>query len=433
MRNGMKMRGSEVQQTANVQDRTQAPQSLIRGLNPLTPPGYMGIGLSMMSDITIRSMSFTTSPCHTSPCHTSPRHTSPRHTSPRHTSPCHTSPCHTSPADQVETPPKSPNSIGGTPYKNGEFNVNLMNGEINLKFEEEIWKPRFTAQGKLKMNKCKHCTSEFDTKADLWRHVECHLRPEKILRCPRCPFVTEYKHHLEYHILKHYGVKPIKCPSCDYVCANRSMLVSHNKSHSNVYPFRCANCNFVTKYMHSLKIHLRKLNHDPQPVLNPDGTPSTSVIIDVYGTRRGPKNRSTPFDRDNTLQLLAAQTQAAFAQARAEPSSHMEDHTAENADSKEIKKEPNEIQEDTEEDESEGEQNNNTHEIPDGLRNQFDRLLSSLYHECKHCGIVFKDPILHTIHMGYHGRENVFQCNLCGEHFEERVGFFTHIARKEHR
>lgn len=110
-----------------------------------------------------------------------------------------------------------------------------------------------------------------------------------MLHCPKCDFVTEYKHHLEYHLRRHTGSKPYKCNMCDYSCVNKSMLNSHLKSHSNVYQYRCSDCSYATKYCHSLKLHLRKYNHQPAMVLNPDGTPNPLPIIDVYGTRRGPK------------------------------------------------------------------------------------------------------------------------------------------------
>ena len=42
---------------------------------------------------------------------------------------------------------------------------------------------------------------------------------------------------------------------------------------------------------HSLKLHLRKYAHKPDMVLNSDGTPNPLPIIDIYGTRRGPKRK----------------------------------------------------------------------------------------------------------------------------------------------
>ena len=37
-----------------------------------------------------------------------------------------------------------------------------------------------------------------------------------------------------------------------------------------------------------------------------------------------------------------------------------------------------------------------------------------LLHHCQHCDMYFADNILYTIHMGCHGYENPFQCNICG-------------------
>lgn len=122
------------------------------------------------------------------------------------------------------------------------------------------------------------------------------------MECPRenCNFVTEYKHHLEYHLRNHFGSKPFKCEKCNYSCVNKSMLNSHLKSHSNIYQYRCADCAYATKYCHSLKLHLRKYTHKPATVLNLDGTPNPYPIIDVYGTRRGPRPKKKKDDSDTT-------------------------------------------------------------------------------------------------------------------------------------
>ncbi|CAH0557983.1 unnamed protein product [Brassicogethes aeneus] len=143
--------------------------------------------------------------------------------------------------------------------------------------------------GKRKMVKCKHCPETFSSKEDMWDHYRVHIKSEKLLACPHCPFVTEYKHHFEYHSRNHTGSKPYKCEECSYECVSKSMLNSHMKSHSNIYQYHCRDCNYVAKYCHSLKQHLRKYNHRPGAVLNPDGSPNPFPIIDVYGTRRGPK------------------------------------------------------------------------------------------------------------------------------------------------
>lgn len=150
--------------------------------------------------------------------------------------------------------------------------------------------PRVNSQGKMKLHRCKQCNFVATRKLDFWQHIRVHIRSDKLLDCNECPFVTEFKHHLEYHMYNHSGQKPFRCSKCSYCCVNKSMLNSHLKSHSNVYQFRCADCIYVSKYCHSLKLHLRKYGHRPGEVLNPDGTPNSN-IIDVYGTRRGPRSR----------------------------------------------------------------------------------------------------------------------------------------------
>lgn len=158
--------------------------------------------------------------------------------------------------------------------------------------EQGLRIPKVNSHGKVKTFKCKSCDFVAITKLDFWEHTKNHIKADKLLTCPKCPFVTEYKHHLEYHLRNHFGSKPFKCTKCSYSCVNKSMLNSHLKSHSNVYQYRCSDCSYATKYCHSLKLHLRKYSHKPAMVLNPDGTPNPLPIIDVYGTRRGPKVKS---------------------------------------------------------------------------------------------------------------------------------------------
>lgn len=160
--------------------------------------------------------------------------------------------------------------------------------------------PRVNSQGKVKTFKCKQCTHVAVTKLEFWNHSRTHIKGDKVLTCSKCPFVTEYKHHLEYHIRNHFGSKPFQCDKCEYTCVNKSMLNSHKKSHSKIYQYGCADCSYATKYCHSLKLHLRKYVHQPAMVLNPDGSPNPLPIIDVYGTRRGPKQR-TPRRSNNDL------------------------------------------------------------------------------------------------------------------------------------
>ena len=41
-----------------------------------------------------------------------------------------------------------------------------------------------------------------------------HIKPENTLHCPKCPFVSECKHHFEYHLREyHFGPRPFKTPT----------------------------------------------------------------------------------------------------------------------------------------------------------------------------------------------------------------------------
>ncbi|CAL8263540.1 unnamed protein product [Arctogadus glacialis] len=53
-------------------------------------------------------------------------------------------------------------------------------------------------------------------------------------------------------------------------------------------------------------------------------------------------------------------------------------------------------------------------------------------HKCQHCDIQFSDNILYTIHMGCHGYEHPFQCNICGTMCRDKYDFACHYARGHH-
>lgn len=53
-------------------------------------------------------------------------------------------------------------------------------------------------------------------------------------------------------------------------------------------------------------------------------------------------------------------------------------------------------------------------------------------YSCPYCDISFTDCIMYTMHMGYHGYQNPFKCNMCGAESNDKVSFFLHIARAPH-
>lgn len=254
------------------------------GFNPLTPPGYPNAVLPQINfnqDLNFSEAS------------TSQNSNIHGNKVPQTEITQSLTPSHTPPMDI--TPPKSPKSFPGTPEKDNEMSSNSNDSGEDTRFPESdndddtISKPKFNSHGKVKKFKCKQCNFTAIIKVDFWAHARQHIKPEKLLECQLCPFVTELKHHLEYHIRKHKNLKPFRCNQCSYSCVNKSMLNSHLKSHSKVYQYRCADCDYATKYCHSFKLHLRKYTHKPDMVLNEDGSPNPLIVIDVYGTRRGPK------------------------------------------------------------------------------------------------------------------------------------------------
>lgn len=552
------------------------------GFNPLTPPGYPNVMLRHQLEALRPG----------TPCSTKESFNQNSFT-----------PTHTPPMDV--TPPKSPKDPQETPEKDqdqsecGDSYDEMRS--VGSDFDDDSIKvPKVNSHGKIKTYKCKQCGFVAVTKVIFWEHTKAHIKPEKMLACPKCPFVTEYKHHLEYHLRNHQRSKPFQCPKCSYSCVNKSMLNSHLKSHSSVFQYRCADCNYATKYCHSLKLHLRKYSHKPDVVLNIDGTPNPLPIIDVYGTRRGPKAKPRKTLADEPPEKLVCfdeppkrakfkvkvdaverkeqSTEQSQAQSHPEPvkatapppppSSMLPNALAnilqnpgmplfpylnlnfqmfaarqqaiaqlspglsptfpsdealnlvQNRDEDETVVKLKQQQqppltpsrkdrrkgraykldrsktEDDEDNETNGDtdkhpiiignptptppspppipmytssrsgttiNNNNNNNLDNNNANN-DLISSSKQQqhglieaaaavvvssnvssstkdsssvkvkvfECKFCGISFKDDVLYTIHMGYHGYNDVFKCNMCGEKCEDRVSFFLHIARSSH-
>ncbi|XP_059049068.1 protein hunchback-like [Achroia grisella] len=413
-------------------------------------------------------------------------------------------------------------------------------------FDEEpgLRVPAVNSHGKVKTFKCKQCEFVAVTKLSFWEHSKEHIKPEKMLCCRKCPFVTEYKHHLEYHMRNHLGSKPFQCSQCSYSCVNKSMLNSHLKSHSNVYQYRCADCNYATKYCHSLKLHLRKYQHNPAMVLNIDGTPNPLPIIDVYGTRRGPKqkplskifeqqvsmnnNSSQPqppppthplfgshfpvnlpylppllphsflFPPNNNYEQRTSPKQCEMIpdkQATSPPPSILHQRLSYGERPSEVgtttppATSPASLPRTPTTRNSSPIQTNDALDLTNGksseagspppteqhapvtpttalknrrkgrafklqpaalrLQHQDEKMreaeasdsesdeeapptTAQNTYSCQYCDITFGDLTMHTIHMGFHGYNDPFMCNKCGERSGDRVAFFIHLGRAQH-
>ena len=51
---------------------------------------------------------------------------------------------------------------------------------------------------------------------------------------------------------------------------------------------------------------------------------------------------------------------------------------------------------------------------------------------CPHCDIMFKNCVMYNLHMGYHGFQDPFKCNMCGHTSSTSVEFYLHIAQAAH-
>lgn len=271
------------------------------------------------------------------------------------------------------------------------------------------------------------------------------------------------------------------------------MLNSHLKSHSNTYPYRCGGCSYATKYLHTLKMHLQKTKHTQGIVLNADGTPNP-YPIDVYGTRRGPKQKkNTKLGVDPPQTPLAGNVQM-FEQSQHMPSFNallgqsplvpfsltpqelyrtqevlmahnimlnlFNQHAAHNvqADPQQTNcsKYDGEVGANGVLDLSNRSSKSSQIDEDEEMTMAFDNVEvvhhsdSSLCEDrkeeirpetkepiftCHHCNIDFKGKsgeFMYRIHMGHHGFNKPFTCNMCGEDCENVVNFTMHISKGAH-
>src|SRR6218665_3753009 len=64
-------------------------------------------------------------------------------------------------------------------------------------------------------------------------HKYEHFPPERLMACSECTFITPLKHHFQYHINRHKGVRPYPCSLCDNRGTNLTLLKTHLKTHKS--------------------------------------------------------------------------------------------------------------------------------------------------------------------------------------------------------
>ncbi|KAL7371677.1 hypothetical protein ABVT39_003169 [Epinephelus coioides] len=335
-----------------------------------------------------------------------------------------------------------------------------------------------TCDGKYK---CSYCSYANKGMARLIEHIRIHTG-EKPHRCQLCPFASAYERHLEAHMRSHTGEKPYKCDLCAFRCSDRSNLSHHRRRRHKLLPTRVARSPFANKRMlsslqkrtGSLGFGRRLLiNFSPPSMVMPksDYLNDLSHKFHHHLSSSEYKNLPKVDDRDrgangltfnnplDQLSTLAGQL----------ADLHPESQTPASPDRESLKDEKpiliqqvssehaamcsNGVQTSPHKNQSPASGHGGCSPAPGlGFENNVNTLTASvsnsqpstpapalttpdqqLLHKCQHCDIHFVDNILYTIHMGCHGYEHPFQCNICGHMCIDKYDFSCHFARGQHK
>ncbi|XP_075889531.1 zinc finger protein Pegasus-like [Nelusetta ayraudi] len=342
--------------------------------------------------------------------------------------------------------------------KSGQNGRQLPSVEVNMPTEEgsdvQLDCLERTCDGKYK---CSYCNYANKGIARLIEHIRTHTG-EKPHRCQLCPFASAYERHLEAHMRSHTGEKPYKCDLCAFRCSDRSNLSHHRRRRHKILSSRIARSPFATKRMlSSMQKRTNSLGLGrrlPASV----GLPKSDYLSDLSQTvhhhlsceyensskvdeNRASTALSNPLDQ---LSKLAGELADLQPQCETSTSPDRESLTEEKLvltqevyheqtqsstevqTSPPLKDSPNSAsgscspaQELSFED---------SFTLREGNRPTDQQLL----HKCQHCEVHFGDNILYTIHMGCHGYEHPFQCNICGQMCKDKYDFACHFARGQH-
>ncbi|XP_040217268.1 zinc finger protein Pegasus isoform X3 [Rana temporaria] len=311
---------------------------------------------------------------------------------------------------------------------------------------------------------------------------------EKPHRCHLCPFASAYERHLEAHMRSHTGEKPYKCELCSFRCSDRSNLSHHRRRKHKMLPIKGTRPSLGNKKMwgvlqkkvSSLGGYSRRMLINLSPpsmvVHKPDYLSDFSHEIpniqsDAYESL-AKTSHSGGLSRDsqelmvdnplNQLSTLAGQLSSLppDTQNPASPD------TGPCPDEKPfmIHQPPapacasavsTSVPQSSSPASPEGRGTHNHRNCSPMAGPSSDRsgrtstpsISNSqpstpapalpvqdpqLLHHCQHCDMYFADNILYTIHMGCHGFENPFQCNICGCKCKNKYDFACHFARGQH-
>lgn len=334
-----------------------------------------------------------------------------------------------------------------------------------------------TVDGKLR---CSYCGYSSQRTARLMEHRRIHTG-EKPHRCRLCPFASAYERYLEAHMRSHTGEKPYKCELCAYRCNHGSNLSHHRRRKHNLLPLTSPRASLSSVKMWETLQSKSSVEDGKRGVLITLGPPSLVVqkpdqpsdstgkipnvqngfcdSMDKTSVCRPPRDPQGLWFVDNPLDQLSN---------RAGPLSTLppENQSPVSADVDSILEEwkpfvtqqpsaqgsvpqsslivfrlppPSLGQRDCSPLAGPSSQPSGDASTPILGNSQPGSPMATwpvqgphLLYYCQHCDTYFADNVLYTIHMGCHGYDNPFQCNICGFHCENKYDFACHFARGQH-
>lgn len=317
------------------------------------------------------------------------------------------------------------------------------------------------------------------------KSVTCTPTGEKPHRCHLCPFASAYERHLEAHMRSHTGEKPYKCELCSFRCSDRSNLSHHRRRKHKMVPIKGTRPSLSSKKMWGvLQKKTSNLGYSRRALINLS-PPSMVVQKPDYlndFTHEIPNIQTEAYDsmtkpaetgglpRDpqdlmvdnplNQLSTLAGQLSSLPPENQNPPSPDvvpcqdekpfMMQQPAAPAvpavssipqSSSPTSPDPRPAQTQRNYSPVAGPSSDHSaHASTPSISNSQPSTPAptlpvqdpQLLHHCQHCDMYFADNILYTIHMGCHGFENPFQCNICGCKCKNKYDFACHFARGQH-
>ncbi|XP_066856591.1 zinc finger protein Pegasus isoform X3 [Anser cygnoides] len=310
---------------------------------------------------------------------------------------------------------------------------------------------------------------------------------EKPHRCHLCPFASAYERHLEAHMRSHTGEKPYKCELCSFRCSDRSNLSHHRRRKHKMVPIKGTRSSLSSKKMWGvLQKKTSNLGYSRRALINL--SPPSMVVqkpdylndftheipniqTEAYESMTKP-SQSSGLPRDpqdlmvdnplNQLSTLAGQLSSLppenqnpaspdVVSCQDEKPFMIQQPTAPAVVSAVSASIPQSSSPTSPDPRPAHNQRNyspvagpssdrSAHTSTPSISNSQPSTPAptlpvqdpQLLHHCQHCDMYFADNILYTIHMGCHGFENPFQCNICGCKCKNKYDFACHFARGQH-